>query len=329
MSWKKLKLIGRGSYGSVYLAGEATTTGSLMAVKSCDFSVSSSLQLEEKLLQQLSNCPFVIQGIGTDVSIEEGGRRVYNLLLEYASNGSLDKLIKSHKENKMSESQIAFYAFMLLKGLSNIHKKSIVHCDLKPANILVIPRKGINLLKIADFGMSKKGEENQESDLFWGLNLNKKSGDIWALGCIIVEMITGKVSCGLIEIADLIRKITNKEHVFDMSEDVQDFLMKCLEIDDYRKRWTADMLLNHPFIINNLKNLSSDEKIILRQELDISKKIKKKKPWMYSKGMFSTTPLEVDEADMNSQHFLEEHLEKSPFEINLKYLEIGSDIGER
>ncbi|KAI5659079.1 hypothetical protein M9H77_27872 [Catharanthus roseus] len=162
-----------------------------------DFSLSSSLQFEEKQLQLLSDCRFVINGIGSDISMEEG-TYVYNLLLEYDSGGSLDNLIiKSHNNNNggkkhMSESQIASYAFMLLKGLSSIHKKGIVHCDFKPANILIIPvRNGINLLKIADFDLSKIARDvgsngksrctpfyaSPESYL-WGLN--EKSGDIWS-----------------------------------------------------------------------------------------------------------------------------------------------------
>ncbi|KAI5678915.1 hypothetical protein M9H77_09865 [Catharanthus roseus] len=306
MGWKKLNLLGRGSYGSVYSAGEAT--GSLIAVKSCDFSLSSSLQFEVKLLQLLSDCPFVINGIGSDISMEEG-TYVHNLLLEYASGGSLDNLIKkSHNnnnggKNNMSESEIASYAFMLLMGLSSIHDKGIVHCDFKPANILVIPtRKRMNLLKIADFGLSKIAGDmgsngksrctplyaSPESYL-WGLN--EKPGDIWALGCIIVEMITGKPLWSSKNYVDLVEQIAHRKPVLpgNLSEEVQDFLTRCLE-RDYRKRWTADMLLNHPFILKNLNNLSIDEIKSLHQELVISKKRKiMKKPWMYFKGMFSTS----------------------------------------
>ncbi|KAI5679038.1 hypothetical protein M9H77_09988 [Catharanthus roseus] len=305
MGWKKLNLLGKGSYGSVYSAGEAT--GSLIAVKSCDVSLSSSLQFEEKLLQLLSDCPFVINGIGSDISMEEG-TCVYNLLLEYASGGSLDNLIKkSHNnnnggKNKMSESEIASYAFMLLMGLSSIHNKGIVHCDFKPANILVIPtRNRMNLLKIADFGLSKIAGDmgsngksrctplyaSPESYL-WGLN--EKPGDIWALGCIIVEMITGMPLWSSKNYADLVGQIAYRKPVLpgNLSKEVQDFLTRCLE-RDYRKRWTADMLLNHPFILKNLNNLSIDEIKSLHQELVTSKKRNiMEKPWIYLKGMFST-----------------------------------------
>ena len=254
MAWKKFSLLGAGSYGCVYLAGPVNdsstlTAGSLVAVKSADIGFSSSLQVEANLLQELRGCRYVVQGLGSDVSIENG-RVLYNLVLEYALGGSLDKLIKTCN-GAMSESRIATYTYMLLKGLASIHDKEIVHCDFKPANILVFPSPGlggISLLKIADFGLSKKIWERDTGrsrctplyaspeSVLWGLN--EKAGDIWALGCIVVEMIMGRPLWGCAgNLDDLPRQIAYgspriPEH---MSEDGKDFLKRCLD-KDHNKR---------------------------------------------------------------------------------------------
>ncbi|EXB54740.1 MAP kinase kinase kinase mkh1 [Morus notabilis] len=55
---------------------------------------------------------------------------------------------------------------MILKGLSCIHAKGIVHCDIKPDNILVFPceHDGIYGLKISDFGLAKELSESGDGD---------------------------------------------------------------------------------------------------------------------------------------------------------------------
>ncbi|XP_052119104.1 CBL-interacting serine/threonine-protein kinase 24-like [Arachis duranensis] len=98
---------------------------------------------------------------------------------------------------------------MIVKGLSHIHRKGIVHCDLKPENILVFPSLDKEIanyqLKIANFGLSKTKEEKTDVELWKSkprgmpsyLSPEAFSGhidapmDIWALGCIVIEMLTG------------------------------------------------------------------------------------------------------------------------------------------
>ncbi|KAM7478618.1 hypothetical protein LguiA_026831 [Lonicera macranthoides] len=75
--------------------------------------------------------------------------------------------------------------------------------------------------------------------------------DIWALGCTIIEMVAGKPmwSTGL-NIEDLKHQITSVEvpdMPAQMSEQGKDFLRRCLDRNP-AKRWTAEMLLSHPFI---------------------------------------------------------------------------------
>ncbi|KAK7839688.1 mitogen-activated protein kinase kinase kinase 17 [Quercus suber] len=158
MKWSKIQVLGKGSYGTVYLAMQ---TESVPPIKSAVFQNSLSLQKEAKILQDLVDCPEIVHYFGNDLTIESGVG-FYNLQLEYASGGTLEDLIKK-SGGKLVEYDVQRYTRMIVKGLRCIHEKGYVHCDLKPANILVFRSKAGrgNAVKIADFGISKiPREEN-------------------------------------------------------------------------------------------------------------------------------------------------------------------------
>ncbi|KAJ7950823.1 Protein kinase-like protein [Quillaja saponaria] len=285
MGWIKIRVLGKGSYGVVYQA-IPTAPGSIhsqeaIAIKSCCYKNSASLRKEERIMKNLASCPEILHCLGSTISIDKGFC-VYNLLLEYAPYGTLSGLIK---KNHLTELRvIQAFVRMLLKGLHFIHKKGFVHCDLKPDNILVFPSQdGSNYqLKIADFGLSKNCEE--------GINANdwkyrfrgtpyymspesvsygqiEAPMDIWSLGCIVIEMITGKPAWwGCESEEELMFKLVLQKKAPELpqglSEICKNFLSKCFAIDPW-KRWTAEMLLNHPFlldpdsIINRLSSMFS------------------------------------------------------------------------
>nr|XP_016466043.1 PREDICTED: mitogen-activated protein kinase kinase kinase 2-like [Nicotiana tabacum] len=281
MYWKKLKALGAGSYGTVFLATPKDGSSTFVAVKSAEVKDSSSLSMEGGILDALKESPYVVQCFGEDVSVENG-KHTYNLLLEYAVGGTLHDLINIYSKCKtmVEESEVAYYAFQLLTGISHVHRKGFIHCDLKPSNILVFPTIDDEYgsivdvrLKLADFGLSLRTVEN-ETHTYWDRGSKKcrhhrgtllyaspesvargihgKAVDIWALGCIVVEIITGRRLWSCHEsVDDLDFKITHEEPVIpsNVSNICKDFLVKCFE-KDHNWRWTADMLLNHPFIKN-------------------------------------------------------------------------------
>ncbi|XP_022863290.1 mitogen-activated protein kinase kinase kinase NPK1-like [Olea europaea var. sylvestris] len=273
--WKKTKFLGAGSYGTIYLASKVDSPLSdsiRVAVKSAPCEDSTSLKEEGRILYELRGCREIVQCFGEDISFENN-EGVYSLLLEYASGGSLNNLIDKYEGN-MPESLVACYSYMLLKGLSHVHEEGFVHCDLKPTNILVFPSQDgteVHNLKIADFGAAKKiGEEEiltpgtdsfHRGTIFYASPESIASGlhipasDIWSLGCIIVEMIVGKpLWTGRRK--DLIKKICFGDIKIPekISGITRHFLKMCLA-KEHQKRWTANMLLDHPFIVKNLAAL--------------------------------------------------------------------------
>ncbi|RZC54904.1 hypothetical protein C5167_013760 [Papaver somniferum] len=272
MEWDRGEVIGKGSFSSVYLATPRKNYCDfppLMAVKSSLASQSSLLQKEKEILTEFKDCPQILNCYGDGFTVENDGDRLYNLFLEFASGGNLAQLLKN-SGGSISESHVRFYSKSILQGLLSIHQKGFVHCDMKLQNILLCcSANGFSELKIADFGLAKKSDTNSEKDeevpglrgtpLYMSpesvsRNEIESASDIWALGCIISEMITGKPAWGFNENSDisaLLYRIGFKDELPEIpngiSEDGKDFLRRCF-VRDPLKRWTAEMLLNHPFI---------------------------------------------------------------------------------
>lgn len=269
MEWLRGDVIGHGSFGSVNLAKASKVSSefpSLMAVKSCADCPPSSVTLknEKEALDQIGICPQIVRCFGDDYSFEKG-ERFYNLFLEYASRGSLADRVKKQNNGRLQESDVKRYTRSMLKGLRHIHSKGFVHCDIKLQNVLVFDN---DEAKIADFGLAKKsscdGERSQSFEcrgtpLYMSpesVNENEYEApcDIWALGCAVVEMASGKPAWNhkqdsnvfslliRIGVGDELPNIPG-----DLSEQGKDFLIKCF-LKDPKRRWTAEMLLNHPFV---------------------------------------------------------------------------------
>lgn len=97
---------------------------------------------------------------------------------------------------------IKSFLYQLLKGVAYIHSKLVLHRDLKPQNLL-ISRQG--QLKIADFGLARpfgapvRGYSHEvvtlwyrPPDVLLGSKYYSTSIDMWSIGCIFAEMVTGR-----------------------------------------------------------------------------------------------------------------------------------------
>lgn len=276
-NWQKIQVIGYGSHQGtvIYLALSLYPyrSSKLIAVKSTMIENSSSLQKEDRVLQQFSNCPEIVHCYGNELSIENHQHRIYNLLLEYAEGGNLLDLIHSDG-GSLPEVKVQVYTRMILKGLRRIHEKGYVHCDLNPTSILVFVSQnhaGVQL-KIASFGSAKEPGKEVSNELgFRGnpLYMSPESVafgevetplDIWSLGCIVMGMIGGKLPWSCLKESELVHwlALSNEEPELpqNMSAKGKDFLEKCF-VRNPGKRWTAKMLLKHPFVAKCPQNLDA------------------------------------------------------------------------
>ncbi|KAJ9096010.1 hypothetical protein QFC21_005374 [Naganishia friedmannii] len=207
IKWIKGALIGAGSFGQVYLGMDAHN-GLLMAVKQVDLSIGvqneekklsmmTALQREIELLRELQH-ENIVQYL--DSSADE---KHLNIFLEYVPGGSVTALLTNY--GAFEEALVKNFVRQILTGLEYLHGKGIVHRDIKGANILVDNKGGV---KISDFGISKKVENNLlstmrmnrpslQGSVFWMApevvkqTAYTKKADIWSVGCLVIEMLTG------------------------------------------------------------------------------------------------------------------------------------------
>lgn len=139
------------------------------------------------------------------VSIYDVGQEgnINYIVMELVSGKTLNELIK--EEAPMDYRKAADIAKQVASGLSAAHKKGIVHRDVKPHNILMTED---GIAKITDFGIAKavtnttivdSGKDNVMGSVHYfspeqakGANVDEKS-DIYSLGIVLYEMLTGKV----------------------------------------------------------------------------------------------------------------------------------------
>lgn len=121
------------------------------------------------------------------------------ILMEYAPNGSLDKLIQDYTiaGNKFTLSKVRSFIEELAGALDFCHANGIIHRDIKPGNILI---DKLGSLKLADFGLSRALEPNHLATTFCGSPLYMAPeqctagerysfpADIWAMGCVVFEI---------------------------------------------------------------------------------------------------------------------------------------------
>ncbi|XP_010464552.1 PREDICTED: mitogen-activated protein kinase kinase kinase 2-like [Camelina sativa] len=274
MEWIRGETIGYGTFSTVSLASSPSNNGSgafptFMAVKSADSYGAASLENEKAVLDKLGyECDEIVRCFGDDRTVENG-EEMHNLFLEYASRGSLESYLKKLGGEGLPESTVRRHTGSVLRGLRHIHANGFAHCDLKLGNILLF---GDGAVKIADFGLAKRvgevtalneGVQIRGTPLYMApeaVNDNEygSEGDVWALGCAVVEMFSGKTAWSFKEgsnFMSLLIRIGVGDEVplipEELSEQGRDFLTKCF-VKDPKKRWTAEMLLHHPFVAVDL-----------------------------------------------------------------------------
>ncbi|KAI8542211.1 hypothetical protein RHMOL_Rhmol08G0120400 [Rhododendron molle] len=247
--WQKGKLIGRGTFGSVYVASNRET-GALCAMKEVELffddpkSAECIKQLEQeiKVLSNLKH-PNIVQYYGSEVD----GDRLY-IYLEYVHPGSINKYILDHC-GVMSESVVRSFTRHILCGLAYLHSTRTIHRDIKCANLLVdLAGPAANLsLKGSPYWMAPEllqsvMQKDASSDLALAV-------DIWSLGCTIIEMLNGKPPWSEYEGAAAMFKVLRETPPIPeiLSPEGKDFLRCCFHRNP-ADRPSAVKLLDHRFL---------------------------------------------------------------------------------
>ena len=197
--FKLEKIIGNGSYGTVYYA-KKITNNAIFAIKKISIHNLTHYQkistINELKLLSSHNCQYIIQYESAFYHLND----IY-IITEYAINGDIAELIIKHKKNKtyFTEDIILKYFIQICIGINYLHKNNIIHRDIKPANLFIDKNDNI---KIGDFGIIKKLQQKImytqtmvgsplyiSPEIYKSQRYNTKT-DNWSLGCVLYEMMT-------------------------------------------------------------------------------------------------------------------------------------------
>lgn len=251
--YKVLEAIGEGSFGKVF-RGECKETQQVVALKFIPKHMKGddelvSLRRECEIQRGLfhPNIVLMLDSFETEHEIVA--------VSEYVPE-QLCALLRAH--GPMTENVVAPIATNLVSALYYLHSHRIVHRDIKPQNILVTET---GLAKLCDFGFSKKMEINtyvlesiKGTPLYMAPELIEQQpydqkADLWSLGCILFELLTGRPPFCTNSIVHLIEMVRSKPVNWPSgcSAYCVNFLQGLLQKDpEMRLEWTN--VLQHPFV---------------------------------------------------------------------------------
>ncbi|KAF7289593.1 Kinase-like protein [Mycena chlorophos] len=232
----------------------------LDASETCGRPSPRSLKREVALMQEVEH-PNVVRCMGFE-QVGDSGEQVI-VFSEYVPGTSLRSEI--HKHGPMAENAVRSTVAALLNGLGHLHSLGIVHGALKSSKILVDRDSGV--CKIAGLGCSTAPDRLRDHSRAvpraiwctapevvrtqwreWGC-----AADIWSLGCLVLEMLSGRRAWYDCEAVAVMFKLYHQSSRPAVPPDVvltpaaADFLDKCLALQPHDRMCAAE-LRQHPFI---------------------------------------------------------------------------------
>ena len=290
-TYKIINFLGEGSFGRAYLA-QCDNDNNKYVIKQITLEGMDDEEKREtfneaKILKKLDH-PNIIKF--KEVFLQRQPKPALNIVTEYADGGDLGQKIEKQKKLKvpLSEAQILDYITQICLALQHIHKKKIIHRDLKSGNIFLM-KSGI--VKVGDFGIAKGLQSTWEKaktfvgtpyflspEIINNQPYDNKS-DIWALGVLLYELMTFQMPFNAVSLPMLSIKINRgvyKAPPSTYSSDIRNLLKKCLTVNP-DKRPSIDEILKLPLIKNRINNFLKEVQYDQDLHSTIAKKYKEER----------------------------------------------------
>jgi eukaryotic-like serine/threonine-protein kinase len=260
-SYEVASQIGAGGMGEVYQARD-TKLGRDVAIKvlpealAHDSERLARFQREAKMLAALNH-----PNIATIYGLEQSGTTHY-LVMELVPGDTLQQNVK--RDGAVPVEEALAIAKQIAEALEAAHEKGIIHRDLKPAHVKLTPE---GIVKVLDFGLAKAfGDDSTIVDMSNSPTLSRaatmqgvilgtaaymspeqargkavdKRTDIWAFGCVLYELLTGKQTFHGEEVTDILAAVVRAEPDWNSlpattPPAIRNLLRRCLQ-KDARKR---------------------------------------------------------------------------------------------
>uniref|UniRef100_H2ZXF2 non-specific serine/threonine protein kinase n=1 Tax=Latimeria chalumnae TaxID=7897 RepID=H2ZXF2_LATCH len=287
--WTITGELGDGAFGKVFKA-QNKTSGVLAAAKVIETMSKDELEDYVVEIDILASCDH--QNIVKLLDALYWDSKLW-ILIEFCPGGAVDAVMLE-LERGLSEPQIRVICKQTLQSLEYLHNNNVIHRDLKAGNILLTLEGDV---KLADFGVSaKNATSTQRRASFIGTpywmapevvicETSKDTpydykADIWSLGITLIEMAEMEPPHHELNPMRVLLKITKAEPPTlrtpkRWSSDFKDFLKKALE-KNVEARWSANQLLQHPFVADitdnkPLRELIAEAKAEVMEEIEEGK----------------------------------------------------------
>ncbi len=200
--YKIFEKLGEGGMGIVYKA-EDTKLKRTVALKFLSPELTFDSKAKQRFMQEAQAASALDHpNICTIHEIDETDTGQMFIVMSHYEGQSLADIIGAHPSVPLPIEDAIDYAIQIAQGLTRTHEAGIVHRDMKPANIMVTDRGEV---KIVDFGLAKLAGHIRPTDIGSSLGTvaylspeqsesekTDERADIWALGVILYEMLTGQ-----------------------------------------------------------------------------------------------------------------------------------------
>eukprot|EP01103_Thecamoeba_quadrilineata_P002224 TRINITY_DN12218_c0_g1_i1.p1 TRINITY_DN12218_c0_g1~~TRINITY_DN12218_c0_g1_i1.p1 ORF type:complete len:429 (+),score=105.57 TRINITY_DN12218_c0_g1_i1:62-1288(+) len=278
-------VINSNSFSEVYNMGKELGSGGFSIVKECVHK-QTKVKRAAKIINKKGLSSGELQLLTREVAIMEKLHHpnivelveVFDepdkliLILELVKGGELfDKIVE---KGCYSEKDAAHITQQILEAVFYLHGNGITHRDLKPENLLCVG-DAAEVIKIADFGLSKEGEDLRTScgspgyvapEILQGSDVYDQTVDVWALGVITYVLLCGFPPFYGDSPQELCQRIVAGKYSFPdpewtyISVQAKDFVQQCLNIHA-SSRPSSKQLLTHPWMTTasatNLKSFDA------------------------------------------------------------------------
>ncbi|XP_016340329.1 cyclin-dependent kinase-like 2 isoform X1 [Sinocyclocheilus anshuiensis] len=341
--YETLGCLGSGSYGTV-LKCRHRDTGRSVAVKKLleeDETVRKIVEREIRLLKQLRH-----ENLVNLLEVWKRKRRWY-LVFEFVDRTVLDEL--EQFPSGLDPLRVRKHLYQILRAVSFCHQHNIIHRDVKPENVLV---SQLGVVKLCDFGFARtmaaaSGEVYTDyvatrwyraPELLVGDTRYGKAVDVWAVGCLFFEMLTGDplfpgdsdidqlhlvISC-FGHLTPRHREVFYRNPVFmgvclpepaernplesrslRLSGLVLDLAQRCLQMDPDKRSQCADLLL-HPYFTRDRFHLRFQQELASKTHKDLKENSRGTKSSRREKeklDMLRSTPDTVQDSNLRLSEF--------------------------
>ena len=288
------KVLGKGSFGEVYLTSKQGCKEKFATKK-----INKKFTQNPKAKKYLDNEINILKEINHPNIVKlyevKETSTYYYLVTEYCNSGGLQMILDNYvKKNRkpFPEEVVQYFMKQIVSAIYYLHKKNILHRDIKLDNILVHydseeDKANNNLLKakikLIDFGFARHLNPGELAQSILGSPINMDPGilrklnkmahsneygydqkaDIWSLGTACYEMLIGKNTFDAKSLRELVSKVEEGSYKLptSLSSEAVSFINGMIQYD-LKKRLSAEELYNHPFLNKPFSELT---KLVVRR----------------------------------------------------------------